>query len=114
MMDALLGAAGLGDIGQHFPPRDPRFKGIASLKLLKRVKRLLDQQHWQVVNVDSTLLAEEPKISPYISRMIEAITDALGLPHGRVQAKATTNERMGFIGRKQGAAACAVALIQRK
>lgn len=114
LMDALLGAAGLRDIGHHFPPSDPRYKGANSLKLLAQVMDLLDQEGFRPVNCDITLLAERPKIGPHVEQMRERISQTLGVPPRRVGIKATTNERLGFVGEEQGMAAYAVALIEEK
>lgn len=111
LMDALLGAAGLRDIGYHFPPTDPTFKGADSIRLLERVVELLAQEGYRPVNADITLLAERPKIGPHVDGMKERISGALGLPPRRLGIKATTNEGMGFVGEGQGMAAYAVALI---
>ncbi len=111
LMDALLGAAGLRDIGFYFPPSDPAFKGADSIQLLVRVVELLAQEGFRPVNVDMSLLAEKPKIGPYVERMRERISQALGVAPRRVGIKATTNEGMGFVGEGQGMAAYAVALI---
>ena len=111
--DALLGAAGLGDIGQHFPPSDQRYAGIASSLLLVRVAELLAEGGWRVVNVDGTVVAEQPRIGPYVPQMRERIAAALGIEPARVGVKATTNERLGFVGREEGIAALAVALLRR-
>ncbi len=111
--DALLGAAALGDIGTHFPDSDPRFKGADSLKLLAETRRLLGRR-WGVVNVDATVLAEEPKLGPYKNRMRAKIARALGIPVDAVSVKAKTNEGMGFIGRREGIAVMAVASLERK
>lgn len=112
LMDALLGAAGLRDIGHHFPPSDPAYKGADSLKLLAHVVDLLAQEGFRPVNCDITLLAERPKIGPHVEQMRERISATLGLAPRRVGIKATTNEKMGFVGEEQGMAAYAVALIQ--
>jgi 2-C-methyl-D-erythritol 2,4-cyclodiphosphate synthase len=109
--DALLGAGALGDIGKHFPNTDPRYRGISSIILLRHVAELLTQHRLTVVNVDATLVMEAPKIAPYADRMRQAISDALAIPFGAVSIKATTNEGLGAIGRQEGAAAYAVALI---
>jgi 2-C-methyl-D-erythritol 2,4-cyclodiphosphate synthase len=114
VMDALLGAAALGDIGQHFPNTDPRYRGISSLLLLKHVAGLLDSRGFALVNVDATLVLEQPKILAYADRMRANIADALGVPVERISLKATTGEQMGFIGRGEGAAAHAVATIVRR
>lgn len=113
IMDALLGAAGLEDIGHHFPPGDERFRNASSLKLLCEVRRLLAQKGWQVVNVDSTVIAEQPKISPHLAKMKKNIGDTLGIDESSVGIKATTNEKLGFLGRCEGIAAMAVALLAR-
>ncbi|MBI3911499.1 MAG: 2-C-methyl-D-erythritol 2,4-cyclodiphosphate synthase [Armatimonadetes bacterium] len=111
--DALLGAAALGDIGLHYPNTDPRYAGIASIELLRDVGGKLAQSGWGVVNVDAMLLAESPKIRPYVDSMRERITAALGIDAGRVSIKATTNEGLGFVGRGEGIAACATATVRR-
>ncbi|GBE15253.1 MAG TPA: 2-C-methyl-D-erythritol 2,4-cyclodiphosphate synthase [Proteobacteria bacterium] len=113
LMDALLGAAGMGDLGGHFPDTDDRYKGADSLTLLKKVLGLLRGDGWEAVNVDATLLAERPKMGPFIPRMILKLENA-GLGPGTVNIKATTGEGMGFVGRGEGLAAIAVALIRRK
>ncbi|HYG59830.1 MAG TPA: 2-C-methyl-D-erythritol 2,4-cyclodiphosphate synthase [Symbiobacteriaceae bacterium] len=111
LMDALLGAAGLRDIGYHFPPGDPAYKGADSMKLLAHVVDLLASEGYRPVNVDITLLAERPKIGPHVEQMKGNIAGALGVEPRRVGVKATTNEGMGFVGEGQGMAAYAVALI---
>ncbi len=111
--DALLGAAGLGDIGHHFPDTDMRWKGADSKVLLAHVSALLKESGWQVGNVDCTLLLERPKIKPHIEAMRNAIAPLIGLDMDAVSIKATTNETMGFVGREEGVCAYAVALIQR-
>ena len=111
--DALLGAAGLGDIGHHFPDTDMRWKGADSKVLLKQVMALLNEQGWAVGNVDSTLLLERPKIKPHIPAMRAVIAGILGVEEGAVSIKATTNEGMGYVGREEGVCAHAVALIQK-
>lgn len=112
--DALLGAAGEGDIGVHFPDNDPRWKGVSSLTFLEGVGRLLSEKGWSVVNVDVVIIAEEPKVSPYANKMKENISRCLLIGQDQVNIKATTNERIGFIGRGEGIAAQAVALIEKK
>jgi 2-C-methyl-D-erythritol 2,4-cyclodiphosphate synthase len=109
--DALLGAAALGDIGKHFPNTDPRFKGISSIVLLSQVADLLGQHRYGIVNIDATVLLDEPKIAPYVDRMRSEIANALGIPVQQVSVKATTSEGMGFIGTGEGGAAHAVAAI---
>ena len=112
LMDALLGAAALGDIGRHFPDSDDRYKGIDSMKLLNVVVELLRAAGFQPANVDVTIVAQKPKLAPYISRMAENLASALSLPLSRVNVKATTTEKLGFEGRMEGISAQAVCLIQ--
>jgi 2-C-methyl-D-erythritol 2,4-cyclodiphosphate synthase len=109
--DALLGAAALGDIGKHFPDTDPQYKGISSLKLLSHVALLLKQHGYSVGNIDSTVVAQRPKLAPYIPQMRQAIADTLGIGLDQVSVKATTTERLGFEGREEGISAQAIALI---
>jgi len=111
--DALLGAAGLGDIGRHFPDTDMAFAGIDSRILLRRVAEHLRERAWQVGNVDATIIAQAPKMAPHITRMAAHIADDLGVPTDRVNVKATTTEKLGFTGRGEGIAAEAVCLITR-
>jgi 2-C-methyl-D-erythritol 2,4-cyclodiphosphate synthase len=111
--DAVLGAAGLGDIGRHFPSDDPSYGGADSIELLEIVRGRLADEGWSVVNVDSTLLCERPRIEPLAARMAERLGSALGISPDRVSVKASTNEGMGFVGRGEGIAACAVAQIRR-
>lgn len=111
--DALLGAAGLGDIGRHFPDTDMAFAGIDSRILLRRVAEQLQQRNWRVGNVDATIIAQAPKMAPYIARMTAHIADDLGIALDRVNVKATTTEKLGFTGRGEGIAAEAVCLIAR-
>ena len=113
VMDALAGAARLGDIGKLFPDTDPAYKGISSLKLLGEVGRLLREKGFAVVNVDATLLAQAPKVAPYKARMAENIAAALGIEAERVNVKATTEEGLGFTGDGSGMAAHAVVLTER-
>ena len=110
--DALLGAAGLGDIGQHFPDSDDRYAGADSLELLREVARRLDGLRWRVVNVDCTLIMQAPKVAPHVARMVQNIAGALGIATAQVNVKAKTTERLGFAGRGEGIAAEAVALIE--
>ena len=112
VMDALLGAAGLGDIGQHFPDTDPAYKGADSLKLLERVVVLLEERGFAVGNVDATVLAQRPKLAPYIPKMRENLARVMGVDPSRVNVKATTEEGLGFTGSGEGMAAHAVALIE--
>lgn len=111
VMDALLGAAALGDIGQHFPDSDPAYAGADSLGLLRRVAALLAGQGWRVENVDSTLVAQRPKLAAFLPQMRDNLACALGIERERVSVKATTEEGLGFTGTGQGIAAQAVALI---
>lgn len=112
--DSLLGAAALGDIGFHFPPSDPQFKGISSLKLLERVVALVSEKGYSVVNIDSTVAAEKPKLSPFIQTMRGRIADCVGIDKEFVSVKATTEEGLGFSGRGEGISATAVCLIEKK
>ena len=112
--DALLGAAGLGDIGRHFPDTDARFKGIDSRHLLREVMRLLTEHGYAVVNVDSTIIAQTPKMAPYIEEMRVNIAQDLGSRQDVVNIKATTTEKLGFTGRGEGIAAEAVCLLSRQ
>ena len=112
VMDALTGAARLGDIGKLFPDTDPAYAGISSLKLLSEVGRLLGKKGFAVVNIDATLLAQAPKVGPYKQRMAENIAAALGIGPERVNVKATTEEGLGFTGDGSGMAAHAVGLLE--
>lgn len=111
VIDALLGAAALGDIGSHFPPGDPKYKGISSLVLLRRVSLMLARRGWQVCNVDVSIVAEQPKLSGYIKNMRQKLAETLGISIGMVSVKANTSEQLGFAGREEGMAAWAVATI---
>ena len=111
--DALLGALSLGDIGQHFPDTDPRFKGISSLKLLSYVSGLIRKSGYTVVNVDSVVVAQRPKLSPFIKQMKENIAAVLGILPSQVSVKATTTEKLGFEGREEGISAQAVVLLKQ-
>jgi 2-C-methyl-D-erythritol 2,4-cyclodiphosphate synthase len=113
VMDALLGALSLGDIGRHFPPGDPRWKGADSLDLLERVNGLLAERGWRVGNLDAVVVAERPRLGPHIEAMRNAIAERLGVAPGQVGVKATTNERLGPTGREEGIACHAVALLAR-
>ncbi len=112
VMDSLLGAVGLGDIGKHFPDTADEFKGISSMNLLTRVAKLLRENGASVINIDSTILAQSPKMSPYIDKMRENIAFALGIDSKFINVKATTEEKLGFTGRGEGISAHAVALIE--
>jgi 2-C-methyl-D-erythritol 2,4-cyclodiphosphate synthase len=109
--DALLGAAGLNDIGHHFPDTDPQWKGADSKVLLKYVVNMLEKQGWKIGNVDVSLILEKPKIAPFIPEMRQIISVILGLELDAVSIKATTNEKLGYIGREEGVLANAIALI---
>lgn len=113
LMDALLGAAALGDIGRHFPDTDPQYRGISSMELLRRVKGLLDKNGWRVGNVDITLMAQRPKIKSLIGDMTDNLSKTLDLETCRINIKGTTTERLGFVGREEGIAAQAVCLLYR-
>jgi len=111
IMDALLGAAALGDIGLLFPDTDAQFAGADSLKLLQKVKDVLDERGYSICNIDSTVIAQEPKLRPYIDTMRQNIAEALKIDVSQVSVKATTEEHLGFTGRKEGIAAQAIVLI---
>lgn len=112
VMDAILGAMGERDIGQHFPNTDPRYEGADSLFLLRRVAAMASQAGYRVRNLDSTVVAEEPKLAPHVEAMRQNLAQALGLPPRRVGVKATTNEGLGFIGAGEGIAAFAVVSLE--
>ena len=113
IMDALLGAANLGDKGQHFPSADDSYKGISSLLLLKQVGDLLAAGGWRIANVDATMLAQQPRLGPFIPAMKEKTAAALSLSEERLSVKVTTTDYLGFVGREEGIAAVAVASIYR-
>jgi len=108
-MDALLGAASLGDIGQHFPPGDPRYANVRSVELLRRVAQLVADQGWHIGHLDLMIIAEEPRLGPRVPEMRRVISQTIGIAPERISIKATTNEGLGFIGRGEGIAALAVA-----
>ena len=112
VMDALLGAAALGDIGKHFPDTDPRYKGADSIRLLEAVRELVKKEGYSVGNVDATIIAQQPKMSPHIERMRENIAKALEIPVSRINVKATTEEGLGFTGNGEGISAQAVCLLE--
>jgi 2-C-methyl-D-erythritol 2,4-cyclodiphosphate synthase len=112
--DALLGAAALGDIGKHFPDTSSEFKNIDSKILLKKVCQLIAENGYSISNVDTTLCLEKPKIAPHIPQMRKVISEVMNLEEGRISIKATTNEKMGFIGREEGIVSYAVALIKKE
>lgn len=112
--DALLGAISIGDLGEHFPPEDPRYKNISSLILLQKVNELLAREGYEIINLDTVLILQEPKVDRYREEMKEKIAQTIGLNKERVSIKATTTEGLGFAGRGEGIGAQAVALVQRK
>jgi 2-C-methyl-D-erythritol 2,4-cyclodiphosphate synthase len=114
LTDALLGAAGLGDIGQHFPDSDPRWRGAASAQFVEHAVRLLADSGWAVVNADLTLLAEAPRVNPVRAQIVASVARCLGVDAQQVNLKATTTEKLGFVGRAEGLAAQAVVLITRR
>jgi 2-C-methyl-D-erythritol 2,4-cyclodiphosphate synthase len=114
IMDALLGAAGLKDIGSQFPPDDPKYKDISSLLLLDEVNKLVWDKGFIVVNIDAVIVAQQPKISPYVEDMRRLISRTLGIDLEQVMVKATTTDGLGFVGRGEGMAAYAVALVEEK
>ena len=111
IMDAMLGAAALGDIGKHFPDTDDRYKGISSMELLKKVGELIEEERLYISNIDATIIAEKPKMRPYIDEMRENIASCLDLSIDQVNVKATTEEGMGFTGEEKGISAQAVCLL---
>ena len=114
IMDALLGAAGMRDIGYHFPDSREEYRGASSIELLRTVGKMLSDEGYSVVNIDATLVLQRPKIATYVDKMAENIAAALGIERGRVNVKATTEERLGFTGSGEGAAAHSVALIEKQ
>ena len=112
LMDAVLGALGKGDIGRHFPPSDPRYKDADSLGLLERIKLIMEENHYELVNADITIMAERPKMAPHIAAMRENLAAALKVGAERISVKATTTETLGFVGREEGIAASASVLVQ--
>ena len=111
--DALLGAAGLGDLGTHFPPGQKKWKDVSSMVLLQHIARMLKDANVRIVNVDAMLVAETPKVAPHRAAMCANLAQALGIEPSQVSVKATTNETLGAVGRKEGLAAMAVALVER-
>ncbi len=114
VMDALLGAAALGDIGKHFPDTDPAYKGISSIRLLTHVMGLLEEKGYSVGNVDAVIIAQKPKMAPHIPQMRKNLAEAMGVSETRVNIKATTEEGLGFTGRGEGIASQAVCLLEEK
>lgn len=112
--DALLGAVALGDIGQHFPDDDPQYAGISSLLLLKKISLLLGEKRVKINNVDATIVLEQPRLRNFIDEMRKNIAEALSLPVERISIKATTSEKMGFVGEKKGIAVYACALVEEE
>lgn len=113
IMDALLGAAALGDIGQHFPDTDETYKGISSMKLLSHVRNLLEQEGFFIENIDATVIAQKPKLRPYIVQMEQNIADTLKILKNQVNIKATTEEGLGFTGSQEGISAQAICMLGR-
>ena len=111
--DALLGALGLGDIGSHFPDSDAQWKGVDSRKLLREVHSIIQHERYQVANIDATVILERPKIRSYIDQMRQVIADDVGSPIGQISVKATTSEKIGMIGRQEGASAMAICLLSK-
>lgn len=114
IMDSMLGALALGDIGKHFPDTDERYKGADSIELLRQVAKIIGTNGYSVANIDSTILAQAPKMAPHIEQMRKNVADAIGIDVSRVSVKATTEEKLGFTGEKKGIAAHAVCLLTRK
>lgn len=114
IMDALLGAAALGDIGRHFPDTDEKYRGISSISLLEHVARLLDENGYEVGNVDAVVIAQAPKLAPHIEQMRKNIAQALSADPGQISIKATTEEGLGFTGEKKGISSQAVCLLKRR
>ncbi len=113
IMDAMLGALSLGDIGHYFPPSDPQWKGADSLVLLAQVQRLIRDQGWSIGNLDSTIVAENPKLKPHLKAMRDRLGETLKLSSDRISIKATTNEKLGPVGREEGICAHAVVLLTK-
>ena len=114
VMDALLGAAALGDIGKHFPDTDPAYKGASSIRLLEEVGRMIDEKLYVIGNIDATIIAQKPKMAPHIPQMKENIAKALHMEPDCLNIKATTEEKLGFTGREEGIASQAVCLLYKK
>lgn len=113
IMDSLLGAAALGDIGKHFPDTDDRFKGISSIKLLNEVNALLNKNNYKIENIDATIIAQSPKMAPYITSMRQNISEALNISIEQINVKATTEEGLGFTGTEEGISSQAICLISK-
>jgi len=112
--EAIFGALSLGDLGKHFPDTDQRYKDISSLKILSMINDMAKRENAKIINIDSTIVAEEPKLSDHIPKMRENISDVLNIDINQVSVKATTTERMGFVGKKEGIAAYAVVLMEKE
>ncbi len=112
IMDALLGAAALGDIGKHFPDTDERYRGISSLKLLAHVGSLLEERHFKIGNIDATIIAQRPKLRPFIAQMEENVAEVLGIEKNQINIKATTEEGLGFTGEQLGISAQAICCLE--
>lgn len=112
IMDAMLGALSLGDIGHYFPPSDPQWQGANSLSLLEQVNSLILQKGWQIVNIDTVIVAERPKLKPHLAKMQDKLSQALKIKPDQIGIKATTNEQLGPVGREEGIAAYAVVLLR--
>ncbi len=112
IMDSLLGAAALGDIGKHFPDTDERFKGISSILLLKEVGKLINKKGYEIENIDSTIIAQKPKMAPHIPIMIKNIAEALNISEDKINVKATTEEGLGFTGKEEGISAQSICLLK--
>ncbi len=110
--DALIGAAALGDIGRHFPDSDPAYKGISSVLLLQRTTAMIRERGYRIVNIDTTVVLQKPRLAPFVAEMVRSIADAMDLPVDRVNVKAKTTEKLGFTGREEGIAAYAVVLLE--
>lgn len=111
IMDALLGALSLGDIGHYFPPSDPQWEGANSITLLEQVLQIIQSQGWQIGNIDSTVVAEQPKLKPHLKAIRSTLASAMNLERSRISIKATTNEKLGPVGREEGICAYAVVLL---
>lgn len=114
IMDSLLGAAALGDIGKHFPDSDDRYKGISSIELLKHVGSLLKENNWLIENIDSTIIAQKPKMAPHIENMRKNISEALNINIDQINVKATTEEGLGFTGEGKGISSQSICLLTKK
>ena len=114
VMDALLGAAALGDIGQHFPDTDPEYEGASSIELLKKVGKLLQERGYVIENIDATIIAQKPKMAPHIPQMRANMAKAMGINESQLNIKATTEEKLGFTGREEGIASQAICLLNER